>query len=175
MAAWFPPPLVGVALLLVVLIFLTPNLLSTGSPAAGTYPTQAELLVDRGTLEPNVTHLYVKSVGNVRYANLTMALATNLTWPVSLHETIVWNATTVENDSLYISETTTANPVAVNVTATYVDPTGTTVVYGGAYAFYFQGNNLYTEVLSTAGSVPPTTLAALPLYILLPVISTRGT
>ena len=92
-AAWFPPPLVGVSLLLVVLIVLTPNLLSTGAPAAGTYPTQAELVVDRGPTEPNVTHLYVKSVGNVRYVNLTMALATNLTWPILSSEQVVWNAT----------------------------------------------------------------------------------
>ncbi len=67
------------------------------------------------------------------------------------------------------------NPVALNVSATYVDPSGGTVVYVGKYAFYFVGDTLYTQVLlGGEGGVPPTPASGLPLYVLLAAAPNGG-
>ena len=68
-AAWgrlFPLPFVGVSVLLVLLIFLTPNLLLGGRPAAGSLATEAELTIDHPA-GGNVTHFYINGLSSVRY------------------------------------------------------------------------------------------------------------
>ena len=59
-------------------------------------------------------------------------------------------------------------PVALNVSATYVDSAGVAVTYWGLYAFNVTGSNLYTTALDPRlPTVPPTPVDALPITILL--------
>ena len=68
---------------------------------------------------------------------------------------------------------TEANPVAVNVTAVYIDPTSTTVWYLGTYVLDISGGMLsIVPLLSGAASISPTPLDALPLELLLAASST---
>ncbi len=169
---WFPWPFVGVVVLLAVLIILTPNLLSTGSPAAGTFPTQAEIVVDRGPVSPNVTHLYVKSVGNVRYDIIAVRVSQSVDWA---NASVVWGNASTVYDSLVFTTSTTTNPIALNVSVTYRDPSGGVAIYVGVYAFQFVGQQLNTlPLLPSEATVPPTALTNLPLYLLLSV-SAPGT
>ena len=168
----FPLPFLGVVLLLVVLILVTPSLLSTGAPSAGSLQTQAELIVDR-TVQENVTHLYLRGLGIVRFASMSLSLATNLTWPVAGLPT--YGPTTWANLTLSLTAVTSANPVAVNISATFVDDQGVRVRYVGAYAFYVTAGTLQTAaLLPTESAVGPTPLQSLPLTLLLPQGSAGG-
>lgn len=172
---YFPVPMVGAAVLLAVLILLTPNLISAGGgPAAGSLETQAELVIDH---DPSgaVTQLYVHGFGDVRYARITVQLDTNVSWPAppAIPEAN-WTNTTTLNGTLAIVVDTVANPVAVNVTAVYVDPTSTTVWYLGTYVLDVSGGMLsIVPLLPGAASISPTPLEALPLELLL-AASTTG-
>lgn len=172
---YFPIPLVGAAVLLAVLILLTPNLISAGGgPSAGSLETQAELVIDHA---PNgaLTQLYVHGLGDVRYARLTIALAPNVSWPpLTSVPSAAWTNITSQNETLALVVTTPANPFAVNVTAVYTDPTSATVWYFGTYAIDVSGGML-TIVPLTPGtaSISPTPVAALPLELLL-TASTTG-
>ena len=164
----FPWPFVGVVVLLVVLIFLTPNLVLSGGPAAGSLATQAQLTIDRppGT---NVTTFYVHGLGTVRYTQIWAALATNVTWPPPPSPDN-WTWTNATNDSLALAAvfSTTANPVALNLTATYVDAAGATVVYWGLYEFYFGPATLETSALAVGLTVDAATpIGSLPITLLL--------
>lgn len=132
-----PMPLVAVAVLLVVLILITPALLSSGQPAPGIL-TQAELVVDR--LPNNATmHFYVHGLGTtVRYQEIWVGLSSDFGWDG--RGSVNWtglNWTTWQNDSNVIetSLSTRENPVAVNVTAYYVSPGGN-AWYVGVIAFF---------------------------------------
>ncbi len=70
----------AIVALLVLLILLTPNLLPTSTPSAGSLATQAELIVDRADTS-NITHFYVQGIGDVRYVTITAQIATNVSWP----------------------------------------------------------------------------------------------
>ena len=167
LSAVVPIPFLAVVVLLIILIFLTPNLVSSGNPPAGSLATEAELVVDHVT-DSNVTHLYVKSLGSVRFMSITLQLATNVTWPVSLAHRVVFPNGTVWNDSLAAAIDTRADPFAVNVTAVYVDASGVGVAYVGAYAFNVSGQSLEGTSLTPSGvAIPPTPLDSLPIYILL--------
>ncbi|MCI4336782.1 MAG: hypothetical protein L3K17_06260 [Thermoplasmata archaeon] len=165
----FPVPMAGVAVLLVVLIFLTPNLLSAaGGPAAGSLATQAELFIDR-TTTGSTTDLYVHGFGDVRYASITLQIATNVTWPPPAHlPASSWNTTLTLNETLAAITSTSANPFAVNVTAVYIDSTMTTVWYLGTYVIDVSGGVLSIDaLLPGAGSISPTPIDDLPLALLL--------
>lgn len=167
LAELFPWPFVGVVVLLVILIFLTPNLVSSGAPAAGSLAAEAQLVVDR-VAGSNVTHLYVKSIGNVRYASISLELGSNVSWPVLPTERIHWGIPTVWNDSLEAAVATTGAPLAVNVSVVYVDTSGTAVDYFGAYAFNVSADVLTgTSLTPGLGDVPPTPVASLPIFLLL--------
>lgn len=157
----------GVVVLLVILIFLTPNLLSNGAPTAGSLPTEAQLVVDRAT-GSNVTHLYVESLGNVRYASISIQLGTNVTWPIVLPASIRWANATVWSDALEAAVTTPTSPFAVNVSAVYVDAAGAAVDYVGAYAFNVSSTTLVGASLSPdLANLPPTPVPSLPVFLLL--------
>jgi hypothetical protein len=170
--AWFPTPFVAIVVLLLVLIVLTPNLLSTAAPSAGSLPTEAELIVDRA-LGDNVTHLYVRGLGLPRYASIEVAIAPQFSWadPPPLAN-ISFGAPTWWNDSLASALATPANPFAVNVTAVYIDAAGVRVDFVGTFAFDIAGG-----VLSEIAYFPPsagittTPVAQLPLPILLTTVS----
>ncbi|HEY6238255.1 MAG TPA: hypothetical protein VIZ68_03615 [Thermoplasmata archaeon] len=166
-ARLFPLPYAGVVVLLAVLILLTPNLLFGGSPSAGSLATQARLIVDR-TAGVNVTHFYVDGLSTVRYAEIRASLATNLTWPVAAVANLTWTNASFDQGVLGLFFSSDANPVAVNVTATYVDASGTSVEYWGLYAFYATGTTLETVSLNPAlSNVGPTPIDSLPITILL--------
>lgn len=168
----FPVPFLGVVLLLIVLILVTPSLLSTGAPSAGSLQTQAELIVDR-SLQENVTHLYLRGLGIVRFASLSIAVATNTSWPVGAAP--IYDEIHAGNLTLSLSVVTPANPVAVNVSATFIDAQGVQVVYVGEYAFYVSGPTLETvTLLPSETSVGPTPLTSLPLTLLLPQAPSPG-
>ena len=163
----FPIPFLAVVVLLVVLIFLTPNLVSSGTPAAGSLPTEAELVVDR-VVGTNVTHLYVKSLGTVRYTHIAVGIATNVPWPTSSAHPPHFPNATVWNDSLTVAVNAWADPFAVNVSAVYIDAAGVAVDYVGTYAFNVSRGTLTVVPLSTGeATIPPTPVSALPLFILL--------
>ena len=171
----FPLPLVGIVVLLVILIFLTPNLVPTSAPSAGSLQTQAELVVDHVDSEPNVTHLYVKSIGSVRFTNITLSIATWSKWPSPSIARLHWSWNLSMNYSLFATGVVGADPFAVNVTATYVDSAGVSVEYFGAYAFHYAGGNLVTvALLPDEGSTPDTPISALPLYLLLSHLPLRS-
>jgi hypothetical protein len=177
-AAWaryFPLPFVGVSVLLVLLIFLTPNLLLGGGPAAGSLAAQAELTIDHPP-SGNVTHFYVNGLSTVRYEVVQAWMCTNLTWPApSSLSNLTWLNASWGTGELAAEFSTSANPVAVNVTATYVDATGSSVEYYAIYEFYLGSGSLQGASLAPGqtsfGSTP---LSSLPVTLLL-ASTTPGT
>jgi hypothetical protein len=161
---WFPVPFVAIVVLMLALIALTPNLVSNGRPSAGSLQTEAELLVDFPSGQ-NMTHLYVKGIGTVDYASITLALARPPAGsPPATAATFAFNATSRWNDTILAGETTALDPVAVNVTAVYTDPTGTTVDFVGEYEFNVTAGYLYwVSYLPSLSSVSSAPLSALPI------------
>lgn len=176
-----PLPLVGVAVLLVALILITPVLISEGQPPPGIF-TQAELIVDRTSGTPGL-HFYVHGLSTtVRYDVIALGTADNFSWsgsgspPWRALDFGNWtNATFVLAVSLWATE----NPVAVNVTASYASLNGY-ATYSAVVVFFVgpgpspSGETLYAAS-PTGGLVPsstPVDNASLPLTILLPATST---
>ncbi|MGD0249615.1 MAG: hypothetical protein ABSB97_01810 [Thermoplasmata archaeon] len=170
-------PFVGATVLLVVLILLTPTLLSISSTGPGVL-TQAELIVDRISGN-NSSHFYVRGYGStVRYAGIWIGVATDFAWSGSgsppwanLTWTTWWN----DSDVVTLGFTSLANPVAVNVTAYYTS-SGGTAIYVGILAFVVGpgpgGPTLYAASLTSGISVPSSTPVdnnSLPLPVLLAV------
>jgi hypothetical protein len=170
-AAWgrlFPLPFVGVSVLLVLLIFLTPNLLLGGQPAAGSLATQAELTIDHPS-GGNVTHFYVNGLSTVRYTLIQASMCTNLSWPAPASVGLLtWTNVSWGIDVLAAEFSSEANPVAVNVTATYVDAAGSAVEFYAIYEFELAGGTLQGAALapgqSSFGTSP---VSSLPVTILL--------
>ncbi len=174
----FPLPLVAVVALLVLLILLTPNLLPTSTPSAGSLATQAELIIDRSSTS-NITHFYVQGLGEVRYQMITAQLSEGAPWPAppSYHN-LTWANATNWTGVLEASFGSTADPVAVNVTATYMDPSGAVVEYYGLFEFDVASGALaLTPIapgLSGFSNISPTPLTSLPLSLLLTATSAGG-
>ncbi|MCI4370178.1 MAG: hypothetical protein L3J81_02465 [Thermoplasmata archaeon] len=173
---WFPTPFVAIVVLLLVLIVLTPNLLSTAAPSAGSLPTEAELIVDRAPSDTQ-THLYVRGLGLVRYTSVEMAVAGNFSWnslpPLA---NLSFGPPTTWNETLLTSTTTAANPFAVNVTAVYVDASGARVDFVGTFAFDLSGGVLAEVVYVPASpGITTTPVDALPLGILLETVPAGST
>jgi len=165
---YFPWPFVGAAVLLAVLIFLTPNLVaSVGSPAAGSLATQAELVIDR-VVDGNTTHFYVHSLGTVRYDYILVQLDTSVPWPPPPRSALNFTNESYEPSTLESLTSTTANPVAINVTAKYTDASGTQVWYFGTYALDIADGMLtIVPLLPGSSSIPATPVAQLPLTLYL--------
>ena len=165
---YFPLPFVGVSVLLVLLIFLTPNLLLGGRPAAGSLATEAELTIDRAP-GANVTHFYVNGLSTVRYTVIRALICTNLTWPAPTSlSNLTWTNVSWGTDVLAAQFASAADPLAVNVTATYVDAAGTAVEYYAIYEFDLAGGSLYgAPLVAGESSFGATPLASLPITLLL--------
>ncbi|MGA9839193.1 MAG: hypothetical protein WBE40_03720 [Thermoplasmata archaeon] len=132
----FPLPFVAAAILLVVLIVLTPVLTATGQPAAGSIFSQAELIVD-ALPGNNSTTFYVHGLGTTaRYANISLGFASGFNWTGSFPAGPL-NWTNWENGSnvLAVIAGSLRDPVAVNVTALYV-ANGASAEYVGIFAFH---------------------------------------
>jgi hypothetical protein len=130
-----PAPLALVVVLLVALIVLTPILLSSGQPAAGTILTQADLIVDR-VVGSNTTHFYVHGVGTtIRYAQMSLQWDANFSWTGSFPSgRLNWTNGTNGSDVLTIVFPSDKNPIAINVSA-YYQVTSSTAYYVGEFAF----------------------------------------
>ena len=174
-----PLPLVGVALLLVVLIIATPVL--TGQSSGGGLLAQPELIVD--ALPGNSsTHYYVRGLSTTtRYAELNLGFASGFNWTGGFPSgPLNWTGWTNESSVLSIDAGTAFDPVAVNVTALYsVD--GVNALYVGLFAFDVgtpagSTTEVLTVVSATAGvggfSTP---VPDLPVPILLAYAGTGGT
>ena len=172
---YIPWPFVGVTVLLVVFILVTPVLLSIGTAPGIT--TEAELIVDRVTGEPTF-HLYVRALGATdRYAMIRLGLAYDFSWD-GIHgvpwSQLAFTAWTNESDALELDLETDYNPVAVNVSADYVS-SGGSALYVGILAFFVAGSATSGETLfaasSTSGIAVPSSIAVsnstLPLTVLL--------
>lgn len=173
-AEWFPPPLVAIALLLVVLIALTPELLPGPSPSAGSLASEAELYVDRSP-NANVTTFLVIGLGIVRYAQITLEVNQSPQWPPPSRASFDFGSPMIWNGSLAATLASSAALLALNVTATYVDSTGTSVVYGGIFEFNVSAGVLYYETyLPAAGGLSSIPVTALPIGTLLAIVSEGG-
>jgi hypothetical protein len=172
-----PMPLVGIALLLVIMIILTPVLLANGKPAPGLL-TQAELVVDRTSTNATF-HFYVWALGEtIRYDQIRVGLATAFNWTGS--SAIAWNQLNWtrwynSSDVLSVIVNSTDDPVALNISAHYTSPSGSTW-YAGVVAFYTtvtsppSGESLYSASGTSGVAVPspfPVNNDTLPVPILL--------
>lgn len=168
LAEFFPLPFVGATVLLVVLIFLTPNLLFTGRPAAGTLATQAELTID---VPPGTAtmHFYVGGLTDVRYAVMHAYVASNLSWsPPPAVANITWTNVSYETEALATGFQASGLPVALNLSVTYVDTAGSAVTYWGVYEFDIQNAVLLTAPLDPRlPNVASAPVSSLPITILL--------
>jgi hypothetical protein len=130
----FPIPLVGAAVMLVLLILLTPVLIEGGA-GAGSLPAHADLVVDHA---PNnfTTLFYVRGVGVVRYAEIHIGLNEDYipNTPGGQVEWPRWDNVT-NQISLYVS--TEQVSVAVNVSVFYQPNGGTAIWYYGILAVQF--------------------------------------
>ncbi len=172
-----PVPLVGVVVLLVVMIILTPVLLANGKPAPGLL-TQAELVVDR-TSTNSTFHFYVWALGEtIRYDQIHVGVATAFNWTGT--SAIAWSGLRFDtwynqSDVLSSIVASSDDPVALNISAHYTSPSGSTW-YFGLVAFYAavtsppSGESLYSASGSSGVTVPSTIAInndTLPVAILL--------
>lgn len=169
-------PFIGVAVLLVVLIILTPNLFSSGSAGL---QTRAQLIVERSTIDGN-TSFYVESIGtSTLYRAVDVGLAQLPSWPWvgTAHNISGWNWTNGTNTLVWIVNNAT-NPLAVNVTVIYTDLSGVTTQYVGVYGFDVDETTLTLRAVNLLpGASPPpvsTPLDDLPIFLLLAIQTTTG-
>jgi len=165
-----PAPLAGIALLLVLLIIITPILQSSGQPAAGSILSQADLIVDR-VAGSNVTHFYIRGVGTTtRYSVVTIEVATNFTWNGGFPTGgLNWTVASSAADTLTLVYSTTEAPLALNVSALYQVPGGS-ALYVGLLAFNIAPGGSGGDLLAASGSpsisvAGSTPLDSLPLII----------
>ncbi|MCI4357902.1 MAG: hypothetical protein L3J95_02010 [Thermoplasmata archaeon] len=162
-----PLPFVAVVVLLLVLIALTPNFLSLGRPTAGSLETEAELIIDRSP-DQNFTHFYVEGIGTVRYAAITLSFAHPPPGGPPSSPTFSFSNRSVWNQSIVAEETTAWNPVAVNVSALYIDPSGASAFFVGVFEFNLTSTTVLSEsYFPSPASSTTTPIGTLPLTFLL--------
>jgi hypothetical protein len=181
LAVYAPWPLVGVSLLLVAIIVLTPVLVAnTHQPGPGLL-TQAELVVDKIPLNTTPLHFYIWALGEtIRYDSIHFGLATAFDWNATAGATPPWSSLNWTqwyngSDVLSVIVSSSANPVALNISAHYVSPSGSTW-YVGLLAFYVleapsSGSESLYSATATSGVAVASPLAVsnttLPVPILL--------
>jgi hypothetical protein len=133
---YLPFPLVVTAVLLVLLIVLTPVLAPNGPPAAGTIFTQATLLVDHSPTS-NLTTFYLRALGStVRYTHISVWGATGFDWTGGFPSPpLNWSQIANQSDLVAFQFNSTANPIALNITMLYSSG-GSQAYYEGTFAFY---------------------------------------
>jgi hypothetical protein len=168
---WFPLPFVAIVVLLVVLILVTPNLVST---QAGGLCSEAQLLVDWSPGSPaNLTHFYVRGICTVRYDSIMLGLGTNVSAsgvfsPPPSSSSFDFSNVTWSNQSIIAAAATPVTPIALNVSAVYTDSSLSTVRFIGTYAFDVAGGRLYYQSYpASSGAIPSVPVSSLPLTLLL--------
>jgi hypothetical protein len=167
-------PFVGVVVLLLVLIILTPDLFSSDTSGL---QTRAQLIVERVAQENNTSY-YVESIGtSTVYASISVGLARLPSWPYTGTTSGLSNWTwTNGTETLVLVATNAMNPVAVNVTVKYLAASGLTTEYVGAYGFDINATTmtLLAVNLLPGGTAPAasTPLSELPIYLLLAIQTT---
>lgn len=171
-----PWPLVGVALLLVTLVILTPVLITNSHQPGPGLLTQAEVVVDK--ISANATfHFYVWALGEtIRYAKILVGVATSFDWTgtsILSWTNLSWTRWYNDSDALSVIVATDANPVALNISVQYCSALGN-AFYVGLLAFYVSltsgGESLYyatTPSLAVPSSPLTVSNSTLPLPILL--------
>jgi hypothetical protein len=180
-----PWPLVGIALLLVALIVFTPELISNSHQPGPGLLTQAELIVDK--IPSNATlHFYIWALGEtIRYDEIRIGVATSFNWtgpgPMPWNQ-LNWTQWDNDSDVLSVIFASTANPVALNISAHYVSPSGSTW-YVGILSFYVltslsSGSESLYSATATSGVVVASPLSVsndtLPVPILLANVGSGG-
>lgn len=173
---WFPAPLVGTAILLVLLIIFTPLLTSNGQPSAGSIFSQAELVVD--AIPGNSTiHFYVHGLSTTaRYDTIAIGFAADFGWTGGWPTgNLSWANWTNGTNVLSVTAEVDYVPVAVNVSALYV-AAGVGALYSGFFALNFT-SAASGIVLSVASNTPgigsfSTPVADLPVPITLALVRT---
>ncbi len=170
-------PFIGIVVLLIALIILTPNLFSSGSAGL---QTRAQLIVERASTSGN-TSFYVESIGtSTLYQSIAVGFAPMPAWPYSGTGTGIENWTwTNETDTLALVATSAANPVAVDVAVIYAVPSsGVTTEYIGMYGFYLNATTLTLDAVNLlpGAAAPPasTPLADLPIFLTLAISTPTG-
>src|SRR5271157_3349671 len=185
LGSYAPWPLVGVTLLLVALIVFTPILVAnTRQPGPGLL-TQAELVIDKAGANASL-HFYVWALGEtIRYDEIRIGVATAFNWigTNAMNWTALnWTVWHNDTDVLSVIVASSDNPVALNISAHYVSPSGSTW-YVGLLAFYVavttppSGQSLYSAS-GTSGIALTSPLAVsndtLPFFILLKDVGPGG-
>jgi len=103
-------------------------------------------------------------------------MSTHLAWPApTAVANVSFGAPTTTHNVLVVLVSTMANPVAVNVTATYVDSAGAQVTFVGVFAFDVAGGVLYETPYFPSGTASTSTpLDDLPLSFLLETVPAGG-
>jgi len=185
LGVYAPWPLVGVALMLVALVVVTPVLVTnTHQPGPG-FLTQAELVIDK--ISSNATfHFYLWALGEtIRYAEIRVGVADGFNWsgttPLAWNQ-LNWSEWHNGTNLLSVAVSSVANPVALDISVHYVSPSGSTW-YVATLAFYAaitsppSGESLYSAT-ATSGVAVPSPLAVsnntFPLAILLADVGAGG-
>ncbi|MCI4346003.1 MAG: hypothetical protein L3K07_04550 [Thermoplasmata archaeon] len=174
-------PLIGVATLLVLLLLLTPSLLSPGSPVAGSPQTQAVLVVYFGAAGNRTqAEFQVQGVEPAVYAHISVGIARALPWPpVDGGRALSFGRWVNTSNEFSNSVLASPMPLAVNVTAIFTDRSGGTAYYVGLYAFNVSGSSLVILALtpSLMGNAPtslPLSELPFPLPLALVPAGSRG-
>jgi hypothetical protein len=179
LAVYAPWPLVGVSLLLVAIIVLTPVLVANSHQPGPGLLTQAELVVDKISLNNTPLHFYIWALGEtIRYDSIHVGVATAFLWNSTLSmpwSSLNWTQWYNGSDVLSVIISSSANPVALNISAHYVSPSGSTW-YVGLLSFYIlqapsSGSESLYSATATSGVAVASPLAVsnttLPVPILL--------
>jgi hypothetical protein len=132
--ALFPVPLVGAAVLVAILIVVTPALRPEGQPVAGSIFSQAELVVD-ALPGNNSTHFYVHALSTTaRYSDIQLGFAYGFNWTGSFPPgPLNWTDWHNGSEVLSVDGAVDQDPIAVNVSALYTE-NGASALYVGIFA-----------------------------------------
>jgi hypothetical protein len=169
----------------VALIVLTPVLVSNSHQPGPGLLTQAELVVDK--VPSNATlHFYTWALGEtIRYDEIRVGVATSFNWTGTSPmpwATLNWTRWYNGSEVLSVIVSSAANPVALNISAYYVSPSGSTW-YVGLLSFYVlqapsSGSESLYSATATSGVVVASPIAVsnstLPVPILLADVGPGG-
>jgi len=183
LSAYAPWPLMGIAIVLVVLIVLTPVLFSTSHQPTPGILTQAEMVVDKISTNASM-HFYVWALGEeIRYSSIDIAVASDFNWSGNTSlafDRLNWTQWYNDSDVLSVLVETAADPVALNVTVHYVSPSGSAwyVLRVGFFVTTGPPQSLYSNT-DTSGIAVASPIAVsnstLPFPILLHNAGSGGT